>query len=132
MLTCSRMSVPRFGHIAYAKTEPIRLRFSLAESGVASPDLTALGMPHTTPVPMDPDAVLEPLGRALGARVSAPGGRVLVTAGASEAIVAVFLGLADEGETLVESFGYEPHRLTPEALRIPSRKFDRVRGGGGV
>jgi aspartate/methionine/tyrosine aminotransferase len=126
------MSLPRFGHIAYAKSEPPRLRLSLAESGVASPDLAALGMPDQAPVPSDPEPVLEPLGRALGARVQAPGGRVLVTAGASEAIVATFLGLSDEGEALVESFGYEPHRLTPPALRIPCRAFERGRGAAGV
>ena len=126
------MSVPRFGHIAYAKTEPVRLRMSLADSGIASPDLAALGLPHFAPVPRDMDSVLEPLGRALGARVCAPGGRVILSAGASEAIVAAFLGLADDGEALVESFGYEPHRLTPQALRIPSRLFDRPRAGSGI
>ena len=126
------MSVPHFGHLAYAKTEPARHRFSLADSGIVPPDLAALGLPDRAPIPSDV-AVLNDLARALGARVGAPTGRVIVTAGASEAIVAAYLGLADDGdEVLVESFGYEPHRLTPPALRIPMRTFSRSEGAASL
>jgi aspartate/methionine/tyrosine aminotransferase len=124
------MDAPRFGHLAYSKTEPPRHELSLAESGIAPPDLAELGLPTTAPVMWDAPAVLTPLENALGARNHAPGGRVILTAGASEAIAISLIALAGEnGEALVESFGYEPHRETPRKLHIPTRTFKRDTSG---
>jgi len=123
------MSRLGFHHIAWSKTEPARHRFDLADSSVATPDLAALGLPHQTSLPKDGYAhALPALERALAARVSAPGGRVLVTAGASEANACVCGGLLSAGdEVLVECPGYEPHRALVPLFGATLRRFTRAR-----
>jgi hypothetical protein len=124
------MSRPRLEHLAWSKAQHGRWRLSLADSAVAAPDLAALGLPHRAGA-ADPEAVLPELERALGARLGAPGGRVLVTAGASEANACVFAGLLEPGEeALVESPGYEPHRAAPSYFGVRVRAFTRRREHG--
>lgn len=120
------MSRPILEHIAWAKTEPRRLRHNLADSAVAAPDFEAMGLP-SRPGPLGrDDAVVAQAERAWGERIGAPGGRVIATAGASEAIAIVFLGLLGPGdEVLVESPGYEPHRLVPLHFGATVRGFPR-------
>lgn len=121
------MSRPRLEHLAWSKTQHGRWRLELADSAVAAPDLEALGLPHQAGAPA-PQRVLPELERALGARLAAPGGRVLVTAGASEANACVFAGLLDPGEeALIESPGYEPLRATPQYFGVRVRTFARRR-----
>jgi len=121
------MSRPRLEHLAWSKAQHGRWRLSLADSAVATPDLEALGLPHAAGAPA-PEDVLPELERALGARLGAPGGRVLVTAGASEANACVFAALLEPGEeALVESPGYEPHRGAPPYFGVRVRTFARRR-----
>ncbi len=120
------MSRLQLNHLAWSKAEPARRRFNLAESAVAAPDLDALGMPNSAPLPRAGYAVLPDLERALGERLGAPGGRVLVTAGASEANAIAFAALLSPGdEVLVESPGYEPHRAVPALFGARVRTFVR-------
>ena len=68
---------------------------------------------------------------ALGERLGAPDGRVIVTAGASEAIACACGGLLSPGdEALVESPGYEPHRAVPRLFGATVRMFPRERERG--
>ena len=120
------MARPRLDHIAWAQRVPGAARFDLASSAVATPDLAAMGLPHRAGIDGDPFATLDRLERALGERLGAPGGRVLVTAGASEANAAVFAGLLEPGdEVLVEHPGYEPLRAVPEFFGAEVRTFPR-------
>ena len=124
------MSRPRLEHLAWSKAQHGRWRLSLADSAVAVPDLASLCLPHRVGAP-HPEDVLPELERALGARLGAPGGRVLVTAGASEANACALAGLLDPGEeALVESPGYEPHRAVPPFFGVGVRTFARRREHG--
>jgi hypothetical protein len=122
------MSRPSLEHLAWSKAQHGRWPLNLADSSVAAPDLEALGLPHRAGCPppgRDPQPELE---HALGARLGAPGGRVLVTAGASEANACVFAGLLEPGEeALIEVPGYQPHRLAPEFFGVRVRTFARRR-----
>jgi aspartate/methionine/tyrosine aminotransferase len=121
------MSRPRSGHLEWSKAHGGRHAHDLADSGVCAPDLEALGLPHTGSMPRDGYATALPaLEHALGARLGAPGGRVLVTAGASEAnaiVAAALFGAGDD--VLVESPGYEPLRQAPELFGATVRPFLR-------
>jgi len=113
-------------HIAWAKRHLTGTTASLADSAIATPDLDGLGLPSS--VRFDPRAMHAPdeLAAALGARWGAPGGGVLVTAGASEAnAVAVGSVIAPGAELLVEIPGYEPHRLLPTVFGARARPFRR-------
>jgi hypothetical protein len=124
------MTRPRPEHIAWSKAAHGRWPLGLADSAVATPDLEGLGLPHRASVSPCGDLVPE-LERALGARLGAPGGRVLVTAGASEANACVLAGLLEPGEeALVESPGYEPHRVAPALFGVRVRPFARRREHG--
>jgi hypothetical protein len=121
------MSRPRLEHLAWSKEQHARWPLDLADSAVAAPDLAALGFPHQGGTP-HPESVLPELERALGRRLGAPGGRVLVTAGASEANACALAGLLEPGdEALVESPGYEPHRAAPPFFGVRVRTFARQR-----
>lgn len=124
------MSRPRLEHLAWSKAQHGRWPLSLADSAVATPDLESLGLPHLAGTPA-PASVLPELELALGARLGAPGGRVLVTAGASEANACALAGLLEPGEeALVESPGYEPHRAVPPFFGACVRTFARRREHG--
>lgn len=124
------MSRPRSEHIAWSKAAHGGWPLSLADSAVAAPDLEALGLPHRAGAAV-PGALVPELERALGTWLGAPGGRVLVTAGASEANACVLAGLLEPGEeALVESPGYEPHRVAPALFGIRVRPFARRREDG--
>ena len=121
------MSRPSLDHLAWSKAQHGRWPLSLADSAIAAPDLEALGLPHRAGTPAQA-SVLPALERALGERLGAPGGRVLVTAGASEANACAFAGLLEPGEeALVESPGYEPHRDAPPYFGVRVRTFARWR-----
>jgi hypothetical protein len=123
------MSRPRLEHLAWSKAQQGRWRADLTDSAVATPDLEALGLPHLGGLPDWREA--PELERALGARLGAPGGRVLVTAGASEANACVLAGLLEPGdEALVELPGYEPHRAVPPLFGVRVRTFARERPRG--
>jgi len=123
------MSRPALEHLAWSKTHSGRWRTSLADSAVVAPDLAGLGLPHQAGPPSAYGDALAGLAEALGARLGAPGGRVLVTAGASEANACVFAGLLEPGEeVLVESPGYEPLRAVPPFFGVRVRGFERRRG----
>lgn len=121
------MTRPHFAHLAWSKLHSGRHAHDLADSAVATPDLTALGLPHTASLPAGGyPAALPALERAIGERLGAPGGRVLVTTGASEANAIVAAALLSPGdEVLVESPGYEPLRLAPELFGARVRPFFR-------
>ncbi len=122
------MSRPALEHLAWSKANTGRWPLSLADSAVAAPDLAALGLPHEAGPPPAYGEALERLAAALGERLGAPGGRVLVTAGASEANACVFAGLLEPGEeALVEVPGYEPHRAVPAFFGAAVRPFARRR-----
>ena len=121
---------PRLEHLAWSKSQQGRWRQELSNSAIAAPDLESLGLPHRAGAPAAA-SVLPELERALGARWGAPGGRVLVTAGASEANACVLAGLLEPGaEVLVESPGYEPHRAVPSYFGLRVRTFARRRDRG--
>lgn len=123
------MSRLGFNHMAWSKSVTGRLAHDLADSAVATPDLAALGLPHTVTLPGLKTGVPRQLETALAARLQAPGGRVLVTAGASEANAAAIAGLAGAGETvLVERPGYEPHRALVKLFGGRLRTFTRATG----
>jgi aspartate/methionine/tyrosine aminotransferase len=125
-----RMSRPRLEHLAWSKAQQGRWPLSLADSAVATPDLEVLGLPHRAGTPAVA-RVLPELERALGVRLGAPGARVLVTAGASEANACALAGLLEPGEeALVESPGYEPHRAVPPYFGVSVRTFARRREHG--
>jgi aspartate/methionine/tyrosine aminotransferase len=128
------MARPRSEHLAWSKAGHGRWSHSLADSAVAPPDLAALGLPHRAGT-ASPGDLVPALERALGERLGAPGGRVLVTAGASEANACVLAGLLGPGEeALVESPGYEPHRVAAALFGLRVRPFLRRRrhAYGGV
>ncbi len=113
-------------HIGWARAHNGRHRFDLADSAVVAPDLAALGLPFRAGLANEGYSLLERLEAALGARLSAPGGRVHVTAGASEANACVYGALLKPGdEVLVESPGYEPHRVVPALFGARVRPFPR-------
>ena len=116
-------------HIEWARTVPRALAHNLADSAVATPDLEGMGLPFRAAFPGRDDALLERLEVAWGQRLGAPEERIIVTAGASEANAVVFLGLLEPGdEVLVESPGYEPHRLVPQWFGAAVRTFRRAPG----
>ena len=126
------MSQPALNHIAWSKVHPSRHRFSLAESGVDAPDLEAMGLPSRTGLPTAGYALQPELEQILGARWGAPGGRVLLASGGSEANALVFAALLGRGdEVLVESPGYEPHREVPRLFDITVRRFERPLAAAG-
>lgn len=129
------MSRLDFGHIEWSKARPALHRFNLADSAVCAPDLEALGLPHQAGLPRDGYGRLLPaLEAALGERIAAPQGRVLVTAGASEANACVYAGLLSPGDqVLVECPGYEPHRALAGLFGLQLLRFtrDRERGFAG-
>ncbi|TMQ61316.1 MAG: aminotransferase class I/II-fold pyridoxal phosphate-dependent enzyme [Candidatus Eisenbacteria bacterium] len=123
------MCTPTFHHLTWSKTEVPRHRHNLADSAAATPDLEALGLPHQAGLAKNSDRVLAELGHSLGLRLSAPSGRVLVTAGGSEANACVFGALVRPGEeVLVETPGYEPHYEAPRVFGIAVRRFTRPLG----
>src|SRR5258706_4799576 len=129
MLSCMTMSHPSMEHIAWARTVPRALAHNLADSAVATPDLEAMGLPFRAEFRGREDALLDRFERDWGQRLGAPEQRVIVTAGASEANAVVFLGLLQPGdEVLVESPGYEPHRLVPRWFGAAVRTFRRASG----
>ncbi len=118
--------------LAWSQEHAGRHRFDLANSGIHPPDLSGLGLPSsvTWSVTRSLDAVHE-LEDALGARYGAPGGRVHVTTGASEANALVVAALAGgDGEILVERPGYQPMRRAPLVFGTRVRTFDRFARGG--
>ncbi|MGH7730687.1 MAG: pyridoxal phosphate-dependent aminotransferase [Candidatus Eiseniibacteriota bacterium] len=121
------MPHPADHHIAWARIHPARHRHRLCDSEVEPPDLEALGLPSRVPLPRGavegPRAELE---RALARLWNAPGGRVVLAAGGSEANAVVFGALLERGdEVLVEWPGYEPHREVPRLFDIAVRRFER-------
>jgi hypothetical protein len=125
------MNRPPLEHLAWSKANRGRWRLNLADSAVATPDLAALGLPCEARFPGAAPEVTAELECSLGARLGAPGGRVLVTAGASEANACVFAGLLGPGEeALVERPGYEPHRAVPPYFGVRVRSFVRRRADG--
>lgn len=125
------MSRLELEHLAWSKTTPGRLGFDLADSAVATPDLAALGLPHVASWSARPTDSLQRLEGALGERLAAPAGRVLVTAGASEANAAVCAALISPGDgVLAERPGYEPHRAAPWLFGARLSTFTRSRDHG--
>jgi aspartate/methionine/tyrosine aminotransferase len=121
------MSRPTLRHIAWSETEVPRHRFTLAESGVEQADLEAMGLPSRGGLPAAGYAIQPELERKLGERYGAPGGRVLLAAGGSEANAIVFVALLGrDDEVLVESPGYEPLRVVPQIFGHPVRQFARL------
>jgi hypothetical protein len=118
-------------HLIWSKYEAGNHRLSLADSAIAAPDLEALGLPHAASLPRGHVAGLRgDLERMLGGRIGAPAGRVLVTAGASEANACVFAALLEPGdEALIESPGYQPHRTSPRTFGAAVRTFARPMDG---
>jgi hypothetical protein len=113
-------------HIRWARARMPGHRHILADSAIFTPDLEALGLPHAATLPPEGYRAQEELERMLGARLGAPGGRVVVAAGASEANACVFAALLGPGdEALVEVPGYEPHRAVPLLFGATVRGFDR-------
>jgi aspartate/methionine/tyrosine aminotransferase len=127
------MPHPTDHHIAWARIQPARHRHSLAPSEVDPPDLEALGLPSRATLPRNADGLQAELERVLGATWSAPGGRVALTAGGSEANAIVFGALLERGdEVLVETPGYEPHREVPRLFDVAVRRFERPVSGPGT
>lgn len=118
-------------HVAWAKRVPARHAHDLADSAVCPPDLLAMGLPDRAGVAAGHRAQIDRLAHALGERLGAPGGRVVVTAGGSEAIACVLAGVLSAGEeALVELPGYEPHRVVPGLFGIAMRRFTRAAASG--
>ena len=118
-----------FDHLTWSKTRAGTHRYSLADSGIEAPDLEALGLPHSASLPPNGGAVQGELERDFGARVGAPGGRVLLTAATSEANAAVFAALLAPGdEVLVELPGYEPLRKLARMFGATPRDYAREPG----
>jgi len=113
-------------HIAWAHGRMGAFRLSLADSAICAPDLEALGLPHLASLPAEGYRAQDELEHLLGAHLAAPGGRVMVAAGASEANACVFAALLAPGdEVLAEIPGYEPHRAVPALFGATVRGFDR-------
>ncbi len=125
------MNRMRLDHMEWSKGTLGMAAIDLADSAISAPDLAALGLPHTAQLPSSGLALVHQLERALGVRLAAPGGRVQVVAGASEAIAVVFGALLDPGdEVLVETPGYQPHAEVPKLFGATVRTFARSRGQG--
>jgi aspartate/methionine/tyrosine aminotransferase len=123
------MARPTDEHITWARLEPARHRFNLAPSDVDAPDLEAMGLPSMVGLPRGTGDLQAELECAFGACWGAPGGRVMLTAGGSEANAVVFGALLERGdEVLVETPGYEPHREAPRLFDITVRRFERPMG----
>jgi hypothetical protein len=113
-------------HVPWARTRMAGLPHILADSAIATPDLEALGLPHAASAPPEGYRAQAELERMLGERIGAPGGRVMIAAGASEANAIVFAALLAPGdEVLAEIPGYEPHRVVPALFGATVRGFDR-------
>jgi len=118
-------------HVAWAKRVPARHAHDLADSAVYAPDLAAMGLPDRAGLEAGHRAGIDRLEHALAGRLAAPGGRVLVTAGGSEAIACVMAALLSPGEeVLVELPGYEPHREVPRLFGVEIRRFERSAARG--
>ena len=92
-----------------------------------------MGLPSRVAMPREHEGLQVELERALAARWSAPGGRVMLTAGGSEANAIVFGALLERGdEVLVESPGYEPHREVPRLFDLTVRRFERPLAGASI
>jgi len=118
-------------HIAWSKARASLHRYSLADSAIATPDLRALGLPHAAEMPPEGYRAQAELERLIGERIGAPGGRVLLTAGASEANACALAALLSPGdEVLAERPGYEPHRAAARLFGAAVRAFDRPMGEG--
>src|SRR5213592_1614104 len=117
----AHMSRVDLHHIAWSKIVPAGHRFDLADSAVSTPDLEALGLPHRVELPRAgrATAALEEL---LARRLLAPGGRVMVTAGASEANACVFFAMLSPGD--------EPHRAVPRLIGAHMATFERPEARG--
>jgi len=116
-------------HIAWARAHMWRFPLSLADSAIAAPDLAALGLPHSAPLTPDGGSAQPELERRMGERLGAPGGQVMLAAGASEANACVFAALLSPGdEVLAEVPGYEPHRIVPQLFGATVRGFERPLG----
>jgi aspartate/methionine/tyrosine aminotransferase len=120
------MSLPSLNHLAWAKVEPPRHRFNLADSGIDAPDLEAMGLPSRAGLPAAGYQLQPELERRLGERWHAPAGRVLLAAGCSEANAIVFAALLAHGdEVLVETPGYEPLREVPRLFGVTVKRYAR-------
>jgi len=127
------MPQPLDHHIMWARSEPHRHRHRLAESDVDPPDLEAMGLPCRLGLPRATEGLQSELERALAPKWGAPGGRVMLTAGGSEANAIVFGALLERGdEVLVESPGYEPHREVPRLFDLTVRRFERPLTGAPI
>lgn len=123
MLSSRAMTRVPLGHLQWSKTQSWRHAWNLADSAVSTPDLAALGMPDGARLSGSTGSQ-DALERALGERLHAPGGRVVLTAGASEANAAVYGALLSPGdEVLIESPGYEPLRNVPGVFGARARTF---------
>jgi len=117
----------------WARSEPHRHRHRLAESDVDPPDLEAMGLPSRVTMPRVTEGLQAQLERSLAVLWGAPGGRVMLTAGGSEANAIVYGALLERGdEVLVESPGYEPHREAPRLFDVTVRRFDRPLNGESI
>lgn len=117
-------------HVPWAKRRLGTFRYSLADSAIATPDLAGMGLPVSAPYPGDAMGLANEIGELLGRRIASPEGRVLVTAGASEALAVVFSSALERGEeVLAESPGYEPHRLVPPLFGLALRTFPHPADG---
>ncbi len=126
------MPQPADHHIVWARVQPALHRHSLAESGVDAPDLEAMGLPSRAGLPRAGYALQGELERTVAARWGIPGGRVLLTAGGSEANAIVLGALLHGGdEVLVESPGYEPHGEVPRLFDVAVRRFERPLASDG-
>jgi hypothetical protein len=126
------MSQPALNHLAWSKLQPVRHPLSLTDSGVDAPDLEAMGLPDRAGLPKAGYDLQPEVERLLGARWQAPGGRVLLASGGSEANALVFGALLERGdEVLVESPGYEPHREVPRLFDITVRRYERPIAASG-
>jgi aspartate/methionine/tyrosine aminotransferase len=127
------MPQPVDHHILWARGEARRHRHRLSESDVDAPDLQAMGLPSQAVLPRESEGLEEELEQALGTLWGAPGGRVMLTAGGSEANAIVFGALLERGdEVLAESPGYQPHREVPRLFDIPVRRFERPLPAGAI
>jgi len=126
LLFSRAMPLPSLDHLAWSKVHPARHEANLADSGIEPPDLAAMGLPDRGGLPREGYDLQPDVEALFGARWRAPGGRVLLASGGSEAIALVFGALLQRGdEVLVERPGYEPHREVPRLFDVAVRRFDR-------
>jgi aspartate/methionine/tyrosine aminotransferase len=125
------MSRISLAHLEWADKVYGAVHHNLADSAVCPPDAQELGLDAVPPVVAEPRREREALEAGLGERLRAPGGRVLLAAGASEANACVFAGLLEPGDdVLVEHPGYEPHAGVPPVFGLHVRHFERPAGSG--